>query len=334
MWSYWRVTWTLVILVTTGLVVEGCHEKFEVISGHSACLSKSPKVSASGILQVEKTEIVALHNHYRQQVTHAVYMQKIRWDDEVAMVASKWAENCRIGHDLALARYIPGRFSVGQNIVKGSANSKRNWTSTVESWYNEKNSFTYGGSNMLGQVGHYTQLVWADTYLVGCGFALCGSLPFYVCDYGPSGNIGQFDKPYNRTSGSLRKLTDCSGISCHGDRRLTPSCTCECDPQLHPAFTAGKTCQLDCKVKDVSSTCGPTGTYKQTDCNNAYVTFYCPHMCRSCPYADPHFISQSSAGNLALNVTLPSYHTTEPPGRLTNIKHVCLHIIPQNHRAD
>jgi hypothetical protein len=42
--------------------------------------------------------------------------------------------------------------------------------------------------------GHYTQVVWADTYKVGCGFtAFRGSngwySKLYVCNYGPGGNI-------------------------------------------------------------------------------------------------------------------------------------------------
>lgn len=287
MWSAQVFTWTVVIIATTGLVNGGCHGKFKAIPGHSACLNKSPKVSVSGISASEKTEITRLHNTYRQKVKNALYMHKVTWDDEVAMVAKKWAENCNLNHDQISARFIPGRFSVGQNIAMGAANSKRNWTSIVDLWYNEKSSFTYGGSNQLGQVGHYTQLVWADTYLVGCGFALCGNTPFYVCDYGPSGNIGQHDRPYQ--SGTSTGLLDCGGISCYGDRKLTQSCTCACDSKLLPAFTGGNTCQLNCGVKDVSTTCGPSGTYKQTDCAKIFVTFYCPHMCKTCPYADPSY---------------------------------------------
>ena len=44
-------------------------------------------------------------------------------------------------------------------------------------------------------VGHYTQLVWADTYLVGCAAvrwyrdsSKTQTDIFYVCNYGPTGN--------------------------------------------------------------------------------------------------------------------------------------------------
>ncbi|KAF6026089.1 CRISP3 [Bugula neritina] len=70
----------------------------------------------------------------------------------------------------------------------------------------------------LHAVGHYTQMVWAETTRIGCGVQTCnGSTPFYVCNYGPSGNqadriyepykLGNIEEDcpnkYNRTSGFL-----------------------------------------------------------------------------------------------------------------------------------
>ncbi|PSN37306.1 Venom allergen 3 [Blattella germanica] len=42
--------------------------------------------------------------------------------------------------------------------------------------------------------GHYTQVVWADTKYVGCGFIAYKKTDdwytkYYVCNYGPGGNI-------------------------------------------------------------------------------------------------------------------------------------------------
>jgi hypothetical protein len=48
------------------------------------------------------------------------------------------------------------------------------------------------------KIGHYTQLVWADTYLVGCGVASFKDPPsvqsprynlLIACNYGPGGNF-------------------------------------------------------------------------------------------------------------------------------------------------
>jgi hypothetical protein len=74
----------------------------------------------------------------------------------------------------------------------------------VSLWYNEVNN--YGGSSAPvsdftsltapnGQtVGHYTQLVWADSYALGCGYILHQpsglgyNMEMLICNYGPGGN--------------------------------------------------------------------------------------------------------------------------------------------------
>jgi hypothetical protein len=48
-------------------------------------------------------------------------------------------------------------------------------------------------SRFSSATGHYTQVVWADTYLVGCGFTAFNNSDgwyrkFYACNYGPGGN--------------------------------------------------------------------------------------------------------------------------------------------------
>lgn len=35
-------------------------------------------------------------------------------------------------------------------------------------------------------VGHYTQMVWATSNNVGCGYNYCGGDELYVCNYGPA----------------------------------------------------------------------------------------------------------------------------------------------------
>ncbi|KAI9558344.1 hypothetical protein GHT06_015097 [Daphnia sinensis] len=55
-----------------------------------------------------------------------------------------------------------------------------------------------GRSNPPKSVGRYTQMVWAETYTIGCGEAFYRSSnaegvtvnkAFFVCNYGPAGNI-------------------------------------------------------------------------------------------------------------------------------------------------
>jgi pathogenesis-related protein 1 len=68
----------------------------------------------------------------------------------------------------------------------------------VDTWAAEKVNYNYQTNTCTpGEVcGHYTQLVWAATTEVGCGYAVCANnSQVWVCNYSPPGNVsGQ--KPY------------------------------------------------------------------------------------------------------------------------------------------
>ena len=130
-------------------------------------------------------------------------MMELTWDDELAKGAQMWANQCQFFHD----ENDVCRFRVGQNLYKsglfpGTSMSEKvrpKWKDAMESWYEEINDFrgnpTRPGTNYLG-TGHFTQLIWAKTQYVGCGFIVHtgygGSssydTKYYVCNYGPAGN--------------------------------------------------------------------------------------------------------------------------------------------------
>lgn len=115
----------------------------------------------------------------------------------LAAGAQAWTDACTFGHS-----GTPGR---GENIF-ASSGVPATPASSVAAWDSESTLYTYGTipSPNQNDIGHYTQLVWANTTAVGCAITTCsinspfgGNAPwnFVACQYSPPGNFtGQF--PY------------------------------------------------------------------------------------------------------------------------------------------
>ncbi|XP_034939193.1 scoloptoxin SSD976-like [Chelonus insularis] len=173
---------------------------FVIIS--SSCIGKTI-LRIGGLSCQDKQTILDEHNRLRQLVAlgqvqgqpHAANMREMIWDDELATTAQRWAETCAEFHDSS--RHVR-RFIVGQNIARtwtsrplGPYDSAPNWRRQISGWFSEV-QFYHGGYHPT--TGHYTQVVWANTFLIGCGYTYFydparGYTKNYVCNYGPSGNI-------------------------------------------------------------------------------------------------------------------------------------------------
>ena len=66
----------------------------------------------------------------------AANMLEMEWDEELADIAQRWADQCQFGHD---AFRDVGRFEVGQNVyqVGSSTAGSVNWTRGIKTWYDE-----------------------------------------------------------------------------------------------------------------------------------------------------------------------------------------------------
>ncbi|XP_014212871.1 venom allergen 5-like [Copidosoma floridanum] len=167
-----------------------------------ACRGKN--LMRTGVSCQDRRTILDEHNRLRQLVAlgqirgqpSAKMMMEMVWDDELAARAQQWASICAEDHDHS--RNVR-RFQVGQNLARtwttrtpaNYYDTEPEWRVKIQDWFNEVQYYRAGFSPITA---HYTQVVWGDTFLVGCGYSYYydprnGYTKNYVCNYGPSGNI-------------------------------------------------------------------------------------------------------------------------------------------------
>ncbi|KAH6919955.1 hypothetical protein HPB50_029057 [Hyalomma asiaticum] len=183
---------------------------------HTACKGPNPRCSLdrrlTGLSEQVKQQALQVHNHYRSQVAKgqlqyypsATNMYELEWDDEMAAVAQAFAEQCDYSdHDRPEARTTSRFQSVGQSY--GWAIDARRQTDTegktwVDDWfaeyvhYNPNAVASFDTGTSRGVVTHFTQVIWAETRYIGCGFSNFqhgnGHARIFVCNYAPAGNRG------------------------------------------------------------------------------------------------------------------------------------------------
>ncbi len=152
--------------------------------------------------------ITAQHNSVRAGAspTPNPPLVPLCWSDLVAGHAQAWADTCSFAHDPAL-----GTFKEGQNIYATAVSSGFSPTAAqdaVPGFAAEAAFYNYATNTCApGEVcGHYTQIVWRATNVVGCGIKNCTvNSPFdgfpnpnwtiVVCNYKPPGNF-RGKRPY------------------------------------------------------------------------------------------------------------------------------------------
>ncbi|XP_054726634.1 venom allergen 5 isoform X2 [Anastrepha obliqua] len=179
-----------------------------LLASCSVALACRGQLLVSGLSPGEREIILHEHNKLRQLVATGRYpgqpgaenMREIVWDDELAARAQQWANNCEFRHDPL--RTI-NRFTMGQNlaIIWSTAPldpTDGDFPSRIQSWFNEVQKYSFGDA-WSPKTGHYSQLVWGETSLVGCGFSEYKDSTkynkLYVCNYGPGGNVVGYN-PY------------------------------------------------------------------------------------------------------------------------------------------
>ena len=184
---------------------------------HTMCIYSSVSSSCKAyrkktFSQSEKQLILDEHNRYRRIIAtgrkekeehplqpKASNMLELVWNEELATIAQRWADQCKFQHDKCRDSKS---FRSGQNLaLKWSTNRfEMPIKGFIFGWYDEVKKFnteSVYGFRFERATGHYTQMIWAKTQYVGCGASyyedsIHGAnrqVAFLVCNYGPSGNV-------------------------------------------------------------------------------------------------------------------------------------------------
>lgn len=93
-----------------------------------------------------------MHNRHRSRVAQgregrgspgpqkpASNMLELTWDNELELIAQRWADQCDFGHD---SERSVNRFSVGQNVYEASEFNEgpMDLKRAIDGWYNEVDS--------------------------------------------------------------------------------------------------------------------------------------------------------------------------------------------------
>ena len=178
--------------------VAGCEE----VDGPSGGASDAAGGALADATQVEGepselSGITRLHNDVRA----AVGVPPLAWDPRLAAIAAAWAAQCvdqsppagLIDHNDNRSDGYPSY--VGENVYASSGNATA--SGAVDSWASERADYNYANNTCSGVCGHYTQVVWRTSTMLGCAKHSCSRLRFpstIVCNYGPGGNSG--GRPY------------------------------------------------------------------------------------------------------------------------------------------
>uniref|UniRef100_A0A915EMC4 SCP domain-containing protein n=1 Tax=Ditylenchus dipsaci TaxID=166011 RepID=A0A915EMC4_9BILA len=124
---------------------------------------------------------------------------KLNYDEEAEKAAQEWADGCVFEHSPKEQRKNAGQslFAV-MPAEKTPSRPKKALITATDKWWSELAEFGLQSPDLnftMDQfnkgIGHWSQLVWAKTYRVGCGVKFCADKPmtYVVCNYFPPGNM-------------------------------------------------------------------------------------------------------------------------------------------------
>jgi pathogenesis-related protein 1 len=177
----------VVLLLPLAFAVTACAQYPDARSYPSSSLSPPgyPLRSPFDSVMIPGAMVLA-HNAVRRQVG----VPPLLWSDELASVAQVWAN-----HLLATRTFQHRPHNqFGENLYMISGGSVSS-PDVVAAWADEARQYDIRSNTCSGVCGHYTQIVWANTRVVGCAVAADQYQQVWVCNYDPPGNYVGF-RPY------------------------------------------------------------------------------------------------------------------------------------------
>jgi pathogenesis-related protein 1 len=138
--------------------------------------------------------ITAAHNAVRAMVSTQPPLPDLTWSPTLAAYAQAWATQLASSPSTCAApvHRFSGDVSTAQQAVSG-------WASEVSCWTygtilgTEQCNMTCSSNLHSDGCGHYTQIVWRKSLLLGCGVATCmngqATEDIWICNYSPAGNV-------------------------------------------------------------------------------------------------------------------------------------------------
>ena len=206
----------------------------------------------------DKKAILARHNKIRSETARGIYpgpsgttqpqacnMNALSWSMALEKVATDWSSQCYFEHSTGCASRMTSAINggaavewnrqttegCGENLYVSGAEPALDFISGgknygimggVDNGWCADEAILYTYSNQFNYAaGHYTQVVWANTRYVGCGFRQCNGIRtdsttytwgklMFTCNYAPAGNFGG-QYPY-------KKGAPCT--CCDSDRKI------------------------------------------------------------------------------------------------------------------
>ncbi len=157
---------------------------------------------------IDKDQMLSAHNAIRQRLG----VPPLRWSTNLESLASSWANYLSTDTDCSIRRRgsigLPRhKNGIGENLQLVEAvrfDDGRTEKAAIDerqvvlSWARQGIDYDYTTNKcaLNKNCGHYTQLVWRDSQVVGCAAASCsGEEQIWVCNYDPPGNYVN-QKPY------------------------------------------------------------------------------------------------------------------------------------------